>query len=215
MLQRFQDMRMVIFPTAKAPVVPLPYPPYVYRNSPRLLKKITLELVFVYHIAASGASSLLWLCNGTDYVPAVYLTTLRSFFKELHTYVRMWTTKYHAQTGILVSFSYIQHISSVFEMFPGVPLRAPQNWSCYCISITALAALIFIQNWSCYCITCGCDLYMIYICRVSHLSALWTLILFFWGGSYCSGGFLKKKTQHTGLGLSAIAFQSLRITFVT
>jgi len=124
MLQRFQDMRMVIFLTAKAPVVPLPYPPYVYRNSPRLLKKMTLELIFVYHIAASGTSSLLWLCNGTDYVPAVYLTTLRSFFKELHTYVRMWTTKYHAQTGILVSFSYIQHISSVFKMFPGVPLRA-------------------------------------------------------------------------------------------
>ena len=67
MLQRFQDMRMVIFLTAKAPVVPLPNPPYVYRNSPRLLKKMTLELIFVYHIAASGTSSLLWLCNGTDY----------------------------------------------------------------------------------------------------------------------------------------------------
>ena len=124
MLQRFQDMRMVIFPTAKAPVVPLPYPPYVYRNSPRLLKKMTLELIFVYHIAASGTSSLLWLCNGTDYVPVVYLTTLRSFFKEQHTYIRMWTTKYHAQmwttkyhaqTGILVFFSYIQHISRLLK----------------------------------------------------------------------------------------------------
>jgi len=36
----------------------------------------------------------------------------------------------------------------------------------------------------------------------------------FLGGSYCSGGFFNKK-KNTGLGLSAIAFQSLRITFVT
>jgi len=127
MLQRFQDMRMVIFPTAKAPVVPLPYPPYVYRNSPRLLKKMTLELIFVYHIAASGTSSLLWLCNGTDYVPAVYLTTLRSFFKELHTYVRMWTTKYHAQTGILVFFSYIQHISRLLKKTNSTMFVGPQH----------------------------------------------------------------------------------------
>jgi len=130
---------------------------------------MTLELIFVYHIAASGASSLLWLCNGTDYVPAVYLTTLRSFFKELHTYVRMWTTKYHAQTGILVSFSYIQHISSVFKMFPGVPLRARGR--------APSISVIYVNMWF---------LFMI------HVIYLWCLNMIY----ICvANGIIKKKIQ--------------------